>query len=171
MPPIFIKLLKCSNGCRYLPQKQSQQERRMCASQSRRTCAPSGSVWQGCRRWWWWCWWRRWSPAWQDCRRFGPNLRRPGCTGLFWADGDIHYIVTLYIYLLNILVDQFGSTLSVTTSAKLRMMTVNSTHLAKSLPAVMSWLKEAFLMLFVSNGSKTESMTNTIWWRQWRRLS
>ena len=48
---------------------------------------------------------------------------------------------------------------------------VNSTHLAKSLPAVMSWLKEAFLMLFVSNGSKTESMTNTIWWRQWRGLS
>ena len=37
------------------------------------------------------------------------------------------------------------------------------TYLARSLPAVMSWLKDAFLMLFVNNGSKTESMMNTIW--------
>ena len=36
------------------------------------------------------------------------------------------------------------------------------TYLAKSLPAVISWLNEAFLMLFVNNGSNTESITNTI---------
>ena len=42
------------------------------------------------------------------------------------------------------------------------MRVVMLTHLAKSFPAVMSWLKEAFLMLFVNNGSNTESITNTI---------
>ena len=36
-------------------------------------------------------------------------------------------------------------------------------YLAKSLPAVISWLNDAFLMLFVSKGSKTESMMNTIY--------
>ena len=35
-------------------------------------------------------------------------------------------------------------------------------YLAKSLPAVISWLNEAFLMLLVSSGSKTESTMNTI---------
>ena len=36
-------------------------------------------------------------------------------------------------------------------------------YLAKSFPAVISWLNDAFLMLFVNNGSKTESMMNTIY--------
>ena len=35
-------------------------------------------------------------------------------------------------------------------------------YLARSLPAVISWLNDAFLMLLVSSGSKTESMMYTI---------
>ena len=39
----------------------------------------------------------------------------------------------------------------------------NIAYLARSLPAVTSWEKEAFLILLVSRGSRTESITKTTW--------